>query len=40
MVSNHSYTKLAYMYSEQERQLVAQRVKIMHLFWKGSWEES
>lgn len=40
MVSNQSYNKLAYIHSEQERQLVAHRVKIIHLFWKGSWEES
>lgn len=28
------------MHSEQERQLLARRIKIIHLSWKGSWEES
>lgn len=40
MVSNQSYNKLAYMHSEQERQLLAHRVTIINLFWKRGWEET
>jgi len=32
MVSNQGYNKPGYVHSEQDRQLVAHRVKIIHLF--------